>query len=73
MTLNDILYILSSNTGRVEGGPKWAQSDRYDIIAKAGRDIPAPQRRQVILTLLEECFKLAIHQEARKSPGWHWA
>lgn len=69
ITLNEILQTLNGYIGRVEGGPKWTQSDRYDIVAKADGDIVGSQRRQAILALLVERFKLAIHQEAREETG----
>jgi hypothetical protein len=34
VTLNDVLYSFCGFSGKVQGGPKWTESDRYDILAK---------------------------------------
>src|SRR5438477_12289389 len=35
ITLVELLASLSGFSGKVQGGPKWAESDRYDIVARA--------------------------------------
>jgi uncharacterized protein (TIGR03435 family) len=69
ITLSEVLDAWSNYTGRVEGGPKWAQSDRYDIVAKSDGVIAPMERRQAVLALLQERFKLVIHQEPRDEAG----
>ena len=53
-------------------GPDWAvnnaSSDRYDIVAKAARDDPPGQMRQMIGPLLSERFRLQFHRETRELP-----
>jgi uncharacterized protein (TIGR03435 family) len=69
ITLTEIINALNGYTGRVEGGPKWAQTDRYDIIAKTAGLTPPAQLGKVFFSLLEDRFKLTIHQESRESSG----
>ncbi len=64
---------------RVSGGPKWMESERYDILAKpesaAGASVTNPQgraaqnqARERLRTLLAERFNLVIHKETREGP-----
>jgi uncharacterized protein (TIGR03435 family) len=50
---------------QLSGGPSWAASDRFDIVAKAEGN---PSREQILLmlrTLVTERFKLKVHSETR--------
>ncbi|HXM39684.1 MAG TPA: TIGR03435 family protein [Bryobacteraceae bacterium] len=58
------------------GGPKWTDSDRYDIVAtpendagneQVGRD---GQIRMMVRSMLADRFKLAMHREAREMPAY---
>jgi uncharacterized protein (TIGR03435 family) len=69
MTLTEMVNALNGYNGRVEGGPKWAQTDRYDIVAKTTGAIPPAQFGKVFFSLLEDRFQLAIHQEPREGSG----
>jgi uncharacterized protein (TIGR03435 family) len=55
----------------IEGGPAWADSDRYQVIAKAegagGQDM---MRGPMLQALLEERFKLKVHHESREVPAY---
>lgn len=65
---------------RVSGGPKWLESERYDILAKplenpSGASVTNPQGRMAqnqarerLRTLLAERFNLVIHRETREGP-----
>src|SRR4051794_10201943 len=44
ITLSEMLASFSGFTGKVEGGPKWAGTERFDIIAKADGEITAAER-----------------------------
>jgi uncharacterized protein (TIGR03435 family) len=49
--------------------PQWARTESFDIQAKT--DIPNPtkdQMRQMMQSLLEDRFKLAVHRESRQVP-----
>src|SRR6266446_5049364 len=52
----------------VTGGPKWVESDRFDIEAKIatdGRPLSTPQAVLMLQSLLEERFQLKVRREAR--------
>jgi len=49
----------------VSGGPGWAGSDRFEIVAKADGNATPAQMRAMLRTLLEERFKLAVHRETK--------
>ena len=69
ITLNEMLAAMSGFSGKVQGGPKWTESERYDIHAKADGDIPPGQRNQMVMGLLQDRFKLAVHRETKEAPG----
>lgn len=51
---------------QVLGGPRWVDSEMYDISAKAERASPHWQMSSLMLqTLLEERFHVRVHTEAR--------
>jgi uncharacterized protein (TIGR03435 family) len=53
---------------RVVGGPKWLDTDRYDVIAKSPRDPPPDATRGMLKALIVERFKLAVHNEDQPVP-----
>ncbi len=72
-------YVGFGTNGRVDGGPKWANTDEFDINAKvdeanmAGWDALSDKQRSerikpMIRTLLAERFKLKLHTETRVTP-----
>jgi uncharacterized protein (TIGR03435 family) len=69
VTVSDVLGVLNKFTGRVEGGAAWVQSDRYDIVAKADGVIAPAERLPMIVGLLQDRFKLAMHHESRVESG----
>jgi len=60
----------------ISGGPKWIDSDHFDVEAKATEDLPAATgaetaaspRRVMLQSLLAERFKLKVHVEASERP-----
>jgi uncharacterized protein (TIGR03435 family) len=53
----------------VAGGPPWTRSDLYEIHAKAnGTESQAMMNGPLLQALLEDRFKLKVHQEIRKVP-----
>jgi uncharacterized protein (TIGR03435 family) len=55
---------------QVLGGPKWLDSDRYDIDAKSAGAARYPDLRAMLQTLLAERFQLALHRETKTFPGY---
>jgi len=55
---------------QVSGGPKWIDSDRYDMEAKAGGDAPPgrKQLRAMLQSLLADRFGLVVRRETREMP-----
>ncbi|MGA1984595.1 MAG: TIGR03435 family protein [Acidobacteriaceae bacterium] len=75
-SLVDYAYVGMQKVGRVEGGPKWADSDVWDIEAKldeadmAGWDKLSDRERMErvrpqLRALLVERFKLKVHSEMK--------
>jgi len=71
-TLKDLIpfaYGLPQATAgiRIVGGPGWIDSDRFDVVAKAG-GTPSPQEMGAMLrTMLKDRFRLLAHTETRES------
>ena len=59
---------------QITGGPDWMGSEHFDIVAKADAEIPPTPpgvigpMQLMVQSLLEERFKLAVHQEKRDLP-----
>ena len=70
ITLIEILLSFSGFTGIVRGGPKWTETDRYDISAKADGEIAPADRGPMVMAFLEDRFKLAVHHEQKEEAGF---
>jgi uncharacterized protein (TIGR03435 family) len=57
-------------TDRVSGGPKWVDSDRFDIEARAAGPAKDPEMLIMLQSLLAERFQLATHRETKILPGY---
>jgi uncharacterized protein (TIGR03435 family) len=53
---------------QISGGPAWFDSDRWDIVATAGREISEDERLRMVQTLLAERFKMTIRHETKDLP-----
>jgi uncharacterized protein (TIGR03435 family) len=54
----------------IAGGPKWIDSDRFDMVAKAPAAAGEPTVRLMFQSLLAERFKLAFHREEKVMTVW---
>lgn len=54
----------------LQEGPRWLESERFDIVAKAPQTGPPDDIRRMLQTLLAERFKLAVHTEQRIMPAY---
>jgi uncharacterized protein (TIGR03435 family) len=55
------------------GAPKWMETDRYDIVAKAdveGRDMDIDELWSLLRALLVERFQLKVHTEERPATAY---
>lgn len=77
MTLRDIIRVAYATEGvmlsaqQVSGGPDWINSDRFDIVAQAGRNADGAEGRAMLQALLTERFGLKMHTESRSLPVLH--
>src|ERR1700678_2833080 len=55
---------------QVLGGPKWLDSERYDIDAKSAGPAHGPELMAMLQTLLAERFQLALHRETKVASGY---
>jgi uncharacterized protein (TIGR03435 family) len=58
------------DTDKVAGGPNWVEFDRFDVIAKAAPNTPPEAIKVMLQALLEERFKLAVHNETKSTAGY---
>jgi uncharacterized protein (TIGR03435 family) len=70
---NADLFTLLLNAYQVQsfqiiGEPTWARSDRFDVTAKADREIQRDELRVMLRSLLADRFRLAAHLEKREMP-----
>jgi uncharacterized protein (TIGR03435 family) len=71
MTLTNLLqYAYDLKTYQISGGPAWADSDRWDIAAKADRDRPLMKddARMMLGTLLADRFHMRFHRAEKDVP-----
>jgi len=59
---------------QISGGPKWIESERFDVVGKApgdpqpGPDGPPREMFTMLRNLLAERFQLVVHREAKEMP-----
>lgn len=53
---------------RLQGAPKWVDSERFDISATAPGDADKDQVNLMLRSLLADRFKLAVHRETQELP-----
>jgi bla regulator protein blaR1 len=63
-----ITYAYNVKDFQVSGGPGWANSETFDIVAKGDGNSTPPQLRLMLQTLLKDRFKLALRHESKDAP-----
>jgi uncharacterized protein (TIGR03435 family) len=58
-----VMFAYGVQDNMIQGAPKWADHDRFDIVAKAANNSSVQTLRLMMQQLLADRFKLAIHQE----------
>ncbi len=56
------------NEYQLEGGPKWLDSDRFNVIAKLPAGVPREQSWQMLQAMLADRFQLQIHRVIKTLP-----
>lgn len=59
-----------SDEQKVFGGPKWVESDRFDIEARAVGPAKDPELLLMLQNLLAERFQLVVHRETKNGSGF---
>jgi len=54
-----------ASPGLIAGGPGWIREARFDIDARAGRDVPRAEYPAMVRQLLADRFNLKVHTEPR--------
>jgi uncharacterized protein (TIGR03435 family) len=71
MTLKNLIVMAYGvQENMIGGGPKWADGQRFDIVAKAPSEVSMPTLRLMMQRLLAERFKLIIHHEDKAMPAY---
>ena len=53
---------------QLSGGEDWVRSERYDVAARARREVSQTEIREMVKTLLADRFKLRVKTETREMP-----
>jgi uncharacterized protein (TIGR03435 family) len=70
-TLNACIQIAYGlKADQVTGGPKWLDSDRFDIESRATTPAKDPELLTMLQTLLAERFQLKIHRDSKLVSGY---
>jgi uncharacterized protein (TIGR03435 family) len=52
------------------GGPKWVDTLRFDIVARADQPVSEAEMVRMLQPLLADRFRLVLHEEPRTMPGY---
>ncbi len=70
-TLNNLVRgAYNLNEFQLAGGPKWADTAKFDIVAKLPAGAAREQTQQMLQAMLAERFKLVFHRETRTIPEY---
>lgn len=53
---------------QLSGGEDWVRTERYDVAARAGRDVSETELGEMVKALLADRFKLRVRTETREVP-----
>ena len=63
-----IMFAYDVKDFQISGGPGWANSEEYDVMARAESNATRPQLRLMLQTLLKERFQLKLGHETKEAP-----
>jgi uncharacterized protein (TIGR03435 family) len=66
--INLMIMAYAMPPDRIDGGPSWASTDRFDVAAVGNRNASLAETRQMMQTMLAERFKLKTRVEQRDRP-----
>jgi uncharacterized protein (TIGR03435 family) len=71
-TLRSLMTVAYSVTDRqISGGPRWMETQRFDIEAKADQPRTIDELHTMLAHLLEERFHLEVRRETRQESVWN--
>ena len=74
ITLNQLIQLAYNvKDFQVVEGPSWANTDRYEFIAKADDNATFEQMQPMLRSLLGDRFKLTFHRETKELPIYELA
>jgi uncharacterized protein (TIGR03435 family) len=53
---------------QLSGGEDWVRTERYDVAARAGREVSQAELREMVKALLADRFSLRVRTETREMP-----
>jgi uncharacterized protein (TIGR03435 family) len=56
---------------QITGAPEWANSEGFDIVAKAEGDLSAGSMLLALRAILEDRFQLRVHRDVREGPVYN--
>lgn len=68
--LNLISFVYGVDEDMVVGGPKWLDTDRFDITAKGPKNTTEESSKRMVQALLADRFKLIMHTEPEPGPAF---
>ena len=63
-----ITYAYDLQDAQLTGGEDWVRTERYDVTARAGREVSQTELREMVKALLADRFKLGVRTEVREMP-----
>ena len=63
-----ITYAYELQDQQLSGGEDWVRTERYDVAARAGREVSHPELLEMVKALLADRFKLRVRTEIREMP-----
>jgi len=55
---------------KVQGGPSWLETDRFDVLAKAPSGATPETVKPMLQALLADRFKLVVHKDSKQMPAF---
>lgn len=70
-SVKDLLpFVFDVDSNQIVGVPKWLESDRYNIVAKAPTEVSIDALKVMLKNLFIEQFKMEIHKEEQPVSVW---